>query len=1071
MPASVVLVEQVEALCIEQRKQWRRGERPSVAELLAHHPTLAAQPDCVVELVYNEVLLREEQGETPLPNEYLERFPEAATQLQRLFEVRDALASRQLFRVSEQSTPGPAKTPRFASAGPTELPVVPGYEILDELGRGGMGVVYRARQVALNRIVALKMLLPGQADTDTLARFQREAEAVAHLQHPHIVQIHEIGTSNGHPYVCFEFVPGGSLAALLAGKPQPPRDAAQLVETLARAMHFAHEHGIIHRDLKPANILLAVVSCQPAADAAEGKRAASLTTVNWQRTTTPKVTDFGLAKKIEDGSGVTQTGVIIGTPSYMAPEQATGRTHDVGPTADLYALGAILYECLTGRPPFQGPTILDTLMQVRSTEPVSPRRLQPGVPRDLETICLKCLHKDPARRYASAADLADELQRFLQGRPIEARPVSRLERAWRWCRRNPVVATLTVLLLLTIDIGIAGLLVLWLRAEESAAYALKKADEAEKSETRAVKNAEEAKREKTAAVRARDEKEMSLQDARDAVTRCFALATEHEFFQLDGMDPARRLLLTTALEYHKGFLKQHGNDPTQRKDWLAQDYFRVAECHFFLDKAEEARRAHRDAEKHLLEVVASRPKDALMRYWLVLVYQRLGILLKERDAKAAFAAFKEAKDRCQALTREDAANPQYRDHLVQTYYHLGHLHYEAKQPKEALDCIDTAQKLCEQLVTDHPDNLQYRRREAQCLSRLALILRDSVGPKKALPVFEKARELTTKLMAARPRVTEYKKDLAVLDHDLGDLFMRLPKRELDTARGWYEKALAGWRSLASANPTVTEFRVGQAGTLLNLGTVHVYDGSTDQAKRCFQEARDLLEKVVKTDPQNVRGQYLLGASYLNLALRAALAQPSEAAKLFEKACESYEVLVKAIPGRFEYRRDLRIALQGLGEAQYRLDRLEKALTAFQDAVHHQRLLMVQAPQDKVEHANLSVLYVQTAQIQLFLGRAADAAVTIQERRKLWPQHPGELYKAACELVECMRVVGGKKKLTPEEQSERDGYAVQALEVLKQAVQAGFRDADRLRMDRELEPLRGRPEFLKLLVEVEKKSGS
>jgi serine/threonine protein kinase len=313
----------------------------------------------------------------------------------------------------------------------TDLPEVPGYEILGILGRGGMGVVYKARQVGLNRLVALKTILAGsRAAAGDRARFRIEAEAVARLHHPNIVQIHEIGEVDGHPFFCLEYVEGGTLAAQVSGRPQPPRHAAELVRTLADAVQAAHQGNVIHRDLKPANVLVT----------ADGQL---------------KITDFGLAKQLDTDSGHTQSGSILGTPSYMAPEQAAGRVRDVGVAADVYALGAILYEALTGGPPFRGESVLDTLEQVRKQEPVPPRRFLPSVPRDLETICLKCLHKEPGRRYASAAALAGDLNRFLAGEPILARPVSAPERLWRWCKRNPRVAWLSGLVALLILSGLA----------------------------------------------------------------------------------------------------------------------------------------------------------------------------------------------------------------------------------------------------------------------------------------------------------------------------------------------------------------------------------------------------------------------------------------------------------------------------------------------------------------------------------------------------------------------------------------------------------------------------------------
>jgi serine/threonine protein kinase len=309
----------------------------------------------------------------------------------------------------------------------------PGYEIIGELGRGGMGVVYKARQVKLDRLVALKMILTrSHAGVDERERFRTEAEAIARLGHPNIVQIYEIGDHQGLPFFSLEFCREGSLDGKLDGTPWLPMQAARLVETLARAMHAAHQKGVVHRDLKPANVLLGE----------DG---------------TAKVTDFGLAKKLDlaspgrqSGGGLTQEGAILGTPSYMAPEQAGGQSKEMGPACDIYALGAILYELLTGRPPFKAATPLDTILQVVNDEPVPPGQLQSKTPRDLETICLKCLHKEPARRYGSAVELADDLGRYQRGEPITARPVGALERGWRWCRRNPAVAASLAIVVITL---------------------------------------------------------------------------------------------------------------------------------------------------------------------------------------------------------------------------------------------------------------------------------------------------------------------------------------------------------------------------------------------------------------------------------------------------------------------------------------------------------------------------------------------------------------------------------------------------------------------------------------------
>ena len=339
-------------------------------------------------------------------------------------------------------------------AGPVSSNEIDGYQVLEVLGRGGMGVVYKARDKRLGRVVAVKMVADGgHTGQGQLERFLAEAEAIARIRHPHIIQIHAIGEHQGRPYFSLEFAEEGSLAGRLAQGPMASADAARLVETLAHAVHAAHGAGIVHRDLKPSNVLLT------AGDV-------------------PKIADFGLAKLIGGDSMRTLSGEALGTPSYMAPEQAEGRSKQVGPGADVYALGAILYHALTGRPPFLGDSAIETIKLVASAEVVPPRRQRPGVPRDLETICLKCLEKDPRKRYLSADILADDLSRFRQGRPIVARPVGPVGRLGRWARRNPVLSLTTAALLVTFALGTPALLLLWLSARGERDHALRSRDRA-----------------------------------------------------------------------------------------------------------------------------------------------------------------------------------------------------------------------------------------------------------------------------------------------------------------------------------------------------------------------------------------------------------------------------------------------------------------------------------------------------------------------------------------------------------------------------------------------------------------
>jgi WD40 repeat protein len=456
------------------RLGWRAGQPRALEDYLREYPSLAGQADLLMELIYTEVLLREQNGEVPRPEDYCQRFPHLADEVALQFQAHEALGPPDELTPVQIAPPGstPCALGEAIPADVAQAPAIAGYDVLDKLGEGGMGVVYKARQTTLKRLVALKLVLEGEeASPDELFLFQREAEALGRMKHPNVVQVYDYGEHGGQPYMAMELVEGSTLEEQLKRGPWESRRAAALVETLARGVQAAHTHGLVHRDLKPSNVLLT----------ADG---------------TPKISDFGLARHVPressfGGRGAAEGGRaglshnrLLGTPAYMAPEQAHLRYEAIGPATDVYALGGILYEMLTGRPPQPGnwPALLLFLQRRQREAPSAVRR---GLDRDIESICLKCLDWDGGRRYASALELAEDLARYGRGEPVEARPIGSPERAVKWARRRPALAALLLVSLL----GVAGMTWKYADAESHRAKA-ERAEGAAKDEARRAEQEE-----------------------------------------------------------------------------------------------------------------------------------------------------------------------------------------------------------------------------------------------------------------------------------------------------------------------------------------------------------------------------------------------------------------------------------------------------------------------------------------------------------------------------------------------------------------------------------------------------
>ena len=611
---------------------------------------------------------------------------------------------------------------------------VPGYDLLGELGRGGMGVVYQARDQKLKRLVAVKMILGGvHASQEDMQRFQTEAEAVAKLQHPNIVQIFEVGEYQGNPYISLEYQQGGGLDQKIAGKPQNIEESAKLIETLSRAMEVAHQQEIIHRDLKPANILLS----------SEGE---------------PKITDFGLAKRMDDDSNQTKTGAVMGTPSYMPPEQASSSIETLGPAADTYALGAILYHLLTGRPPFQSETQLDTLMQVISDDPVPPSRLNSNVPADLETICLKCLQKDIKRRYTTAAALAEDLRRFQTGEPIAARPVSALERGWKWARRRPAVAGMIGVSALALISLIAG--GLWYNAQLQDSLFL--------AETRRVEaqlaQAKEEKQRKLA--------EQNFELAREAVDKYMTDVSQSELLNAPNMGKLRNKLLEGALDFYTKFSEQDSSDLNIQVR-LAEAYRGAAAVQYATGEYEEAKRLYQNAVT-IYETLQAEPgtRKAAFMFRIGSCYLRLARLevggqedgevsafhFKSIDAyetyleahpenlvtkaqlcvarqnlasdyslvgkfEESLKVYQDTRIIIDQLIKDNPKDYTTRFSLGQNMIGTGHLYQEMEDPGKSLECLTDSVSVFDELLKDHPKDQQIRETSGEAYNALWLTQR------------------------------------------------------------------------------------------------------------------------------------------------------------------------------------------------------------------------------------------------------------------------------------------------------------------------------------------------------------
>ncbi len=687
---------------------------------------------------------------------------------------------------TQHSGSDPLRTIDFAGESdmPMSFPDIPGYEIEKELGRGGMGVVYKAKQKGLDRTVALKMILKADfATSEQKLRFQIEAENAARVQHPNIVQVFEIGEHHGQPYFAQEFIDGGSLADWLKKGRMSTAEAAAFIETLARAMHTAHAQGIIHRDLKPANVLLT----SPGRESGEF---------------TPKITDFGLAKRLDQTEHLTGSHAVMGTPTYMSPEQAQGKTKFVGPAADQYALGVIFYQLLTGKVPFEADTIPNLLIKITTDEPASPRNINPSIPHDLQVICLKCLEKDATKRYLTAEALAEDLRNWREHRPITARPATRLERVTKWCRRYPAIAALIVVS--TLAAVIASGLAWWAvaaerQAEANERQALRERDLKEKQRQRAEAN------EKLA-----EDRLVQVEEEKQIAT---AVSDFLQYKLLGQLDPKQQANLLLALGR-----REEERDPDPKLSVLLSR----AAAELAPDKIE-----------------ANFPKQPLLQAALLQTvgntYTAIGG--KDNDQYALAISFLEraAKLRKQHLGADHPSTLTTLNNLAAVYQAAGRLPEAIRLFEQVRDAFD------QKLGADHPDTLG-------TLHNLAVAYRDAGRLPEAIRLFEQVRDaFDQKLGADHPDTLSTLNNLAYAYQAAG----RLP----EAIRLYEQVRAAVVQPLGADHPYTLR-------TLNNLALAYLAAGRLPAAIRLFEQVRDArVAKLGADHPDTLTTLHNLAGAY------------------------------------------------------------------------------------------------------------------------------------------------------------------------------------------------------------------
>jgi eukaryotic-like serine/threonine-protein kinase len=823
----------LESLRRDQQSRWKHGDQVRVAFYLKQYPDIRRDVALLQALVFEELRLRESAGQAIDKQEYVREYPECREAIE-AYQSQFATIGPSIAELVQPAAPATDVTPDHtmafetqavpletsskavdeyvtapafgsstaASAGaPSPFPVVPGFEVLSELGRGGMGIVYRARQISANRTVALKIvrnemleMMPASSRAAALERFRTEAQAAASLQHDYLVSVYEVGKVPAKPggsalhYYAMRFVRGESLFDIIRDGPLENRRAATYIQKVSCALQAAHDQGILHRDMKPHNVMIE------------------------SGTDRPLVTDFGLAKFVDNGESMTYAGQVMGTPSYMSPEQAQDAA-SVTAAADQYSIGATLYHLLAGRPPFAASSVPETIRQIIDKQPVSLRELNSAVHRDVETICLKAIQKDPDRRYANCQALADDLQRYLDGVPIVARPVSRTERVWRWCRRNPalagMIASVAVLALSTMAAIVVGY------RNTSAALAV--------SESR-------------------------LDKALQVVDELFTRVSEDELLDEPGMQPLRRDLLEKALKHYEYFLSESGQQE-KLVDEVASAHFRVGMIQQLTGNNQIAERELNLARDQQVQLVRKTPTSSLRVKAYADTLNALGGLLHSEHRPAdSTQMFIEASRYRSQLSELEPGNIEYQRLACNAAMNVGLAKIGNDDLQNGLIEIRAAQDRRLLLLEQHPEADKLRRDLARgwySLGKFELEQQDFEGAREH---FQQAVDAFHVLLEKNARTLNNRFDCSVALRLLGVAHVELGQDDL--AAQAFEEAASLAERLTQTNPDVVTYQVQLALLAMNLGSHYENIEAFEQAQQRWSQALAIERQLFLQDSSN-----------------------------------------------------------------------------------------------------------------------------------------------------------------------------------------------------------------------------